>query len=260
MRFSSLGSGSRGNATLVEARGTCLMIDCGFSLKETERRLARLARQPQQIDALLVTHEHADHIQGVGRLARRFDIPVWMTYGTSLSGPLQSTREDLRLQLFDVNSSFSINGIEVQPFPVPHDANEPCQFVFSDGDSKLALLTDTGSVTPHIVGMLANVDALLLECNHDIDLLWQGSYPQSVKQRIAGDYGHMSNRQAAGLLRQVAGSRLQRVVAMHLSRDNNSHDHVIDELLPVLGAAGSRLEIADQEHGLCWREIEPNRL
>ncbi len=234
------------------------MIDCGFSLKETERRLARLERDPEQIDALLVTHEHSDHISGVSRLARRFGIPVWMTCGTSRARPFQSMRE--QLQLFDCHTPFAIKDIEIQPFPVPHDANEPCQFVFSDGDARLALLTDTGSVTPHIVDMLSGVDVLMLECNHDTDLLWAGSYPQSVKQRIAGDYGHMSNHQAADLLSRIRSSRLRKVIAMHLSLDNNSHDHVIESLLPVLDEAAGRLEIADQHHGLCWREIEPNHL
>jgi len=258
MRFSSLGSGSRGNAALVEASTTCLMIDCGFSIKETERRLARLGKTPKDIDALLVTHEHSDHIQGVSRLAKRFEIPVWMTPGTHQSSAFQSKKIKGSAQplLFDAHTPFAINDIEVHPFPVPHDASEPSQFVFYDGESRVAILTDTGSITPHIKTMLSGVDALMLEFNHDVDMLWQGKYPDSLKQRISCDYGHMSNEQAATLLRQIDCKNLQSVAAMHLSSDNNSPDFVYQELEVALGVGQSTMEIADQEHGLAWREIE----
>ena len=253
MRFASLGSGSRGNATLVEAGSTCVMIDCGFSVKETEKRLARLGKQAEQITAILVTHEHSDHIQGVARFARRYSVPVWLTPGTWRSGKL----EDIEPAGFiDSHTRFTIGALTVQPFPVPHDALEPCQFVFSDGEFRIAVLTDTGSVTPHILEMLDGVDGLLLECNHDYDTLLNGPYPESLKRRVAGDYGHMSNKQACELLQRIDRSRLQTLVAMHLSDKNNDLDTVYEALASVMEADAGIIEIADQTEGLAWRRIQ----
>lgn len=252
MRFASLGSGSRGNATLIEAGQTCVMIDCGFSIKETEKRLARLGKQPGQINAILVTHEHSDHIQGVARVARKHSIPVWLTPGTWRTGKL----ENVEPAFIDSHSEFTIGDLRIQPFPVPHDAQEPCQFVLSDGEFRVAILTDVGSITPHIIEMLNGVDGLMLECNHDRDILLNGAYPESLKRRVSGDYGHMSNDQACELLTLIDRSRLQKLVAMHLSDKNNNLDIVYESLAKVMGADAGIIEIADQAEGLVWRCVE----
>ena len=258
MRFSSLGSGSKGNATLIEAAETCVMVDCGFSIKETEKRLARLNKTAEDIDAILVTHEHGDHIQGVCGFARRHQVPVCLTPGTFESSAFQRKCEPgyPEIRYIDSHSAFELKALQISPFPVPHDAQEPCQFVFSDGNTKIAILTDTGSETVHISEMLSGVDALLLEFNHDIEMLWQGRYPHHLKERVAGDYGHMSNAQSAMLLKGMDTSHLQIIVAMHLSADNNSPDRVYQELEDALGFGHCSMEIADQQTGIAWRCID----
>ena len=149
MRFVSLGSGSRGNATLIEAEETRILLDCGFAAREVERRLEALDVAPDSLNAILVTHEHMDHIQGAGPLARRYKLPVWMTAGTFRQG---RCGEISQLELFNAHSGgFSIGGIEITPFPVPHDAREPVQFLFSSPSGRLGVLTDSGHWTPHIL-------------------------------------------------------------------------------------------------------------
>lgn len=251
MRFAALGSGSRGNALLVEAGQTLLLVDCGFSLRETERRLQRLDRCAEQISAILVTHEHSDHASGVALLSRRHRIPVWSTAGTRAAcGP------DLaHAQVFSSHESFVLGDLEVHPFPVPHDAREPVQFVFHDGRCRLGQLTDTGTLTPHIEAQLAACDGLLLECNHDRAMLAQGPYPPPLKARVGGDYGHLSNEQAARLLGRLDGSRLQHVVAAHLSEKNNTPVLARQALGAALGCGAEWIGLAGQDDGLAWHEL-----
>ncbi len=252
MQFASLGSGSRGNGTLVESGNTLVMLDCGFSCRETERRMARLGRTPDQLDALLVTHEHGDHVRGIAPLARKYRLPVWLTRGT-----WQTLRDqDLpEVRHFDAHDLFSVADLQVQPFPVPHDAREPCQFSFGDGARRLGVLTDTGRMTPHIVEQLDACDALLLECNHDAGILADGPYPAALKRRVGGPLGHLSNDQAAELLAQLDQSRLQHVVAAHLSEQNNRPELARAALADTLDCEHDWIGIADQDDGLDWREI-----
>ncbi|MBI5461420.1 MAG: MBL fold metallo-hydrolase [Gammaproteobacteria bacterium] len=252
LRFASLGSGSRGNATLVEAGDTCVMVDCGFSVSETQRRLARLGKSPGDIHAILVTHEHSDHIGGVAAFARRFATPVWMTAGTSV---MHNDTEIPSLDGFDGHTPFAVGDVHITPFPVPHDAREPCQFVFSDGAVRLGILTDTGSITAHIQQQLSGCQALLLECNHDTALLAAGPYPPSLKQRVGGRLGHLSNRQAAELLAALDTSTLAHLVAAHLSDKNNRPELARAALAGVLGCAPDWIGIADQAAGLAWRQV-----
>ncbi len=252
MRFASLGSGSRGNATLIESAGTRLLVDCGFSAIETQRRLARLGCGAEEITALLVTHEHSDHIGGVGVLARRYSIPVWMTAGTARHKGLGKLPQR---HLFSCHEAFTIDGLSVAPFPVPHDATEPSQFVFSDGQHRLGMLTDVGCWTPHIEAQLSGCDALLLESNHDEQMLRDGPYPVSLKRRVAGRHGHLSNAQAAELLQRLDNGRLQHLVAAHLSEENNSPQLVRQLLANALNCEEQWVSIADQACGLGWRDI-----
>lgn len=251
MRFASLGSGSRGNATLVEQGDTLVLIDCGFSLRETERRLLRLGRDPAQVSAVLVTHEHGDHISGVGLFARRYGTPVWLSAGTraACDSGLAETR------VFNSHAAFAIDALEVTPIPVPHDAREPTQFVFGNGAHRLGLLTDTGSLTPHIEQQLTACDALLLECNHDRIMLANGIYPPVLKARVGGDYGHLSNAQAATLLQRIDCSRLQHLVAAHLSDKNNTPQLAAAALAAALDCSPDWIGIARQDEGLDWREL-----
>jgi phosphoribosyl 1,2-cyclic phosphodiesterase len=250
MRFASLGSGSRGNATLVEAGTTLLMVDCGFSCRETERRLARLDRTPADLGALLVTHEHGDHVRGIAVLARKYRLPVWLTRGT------HARLRDADLPVvhyFDTRASFAIDGLQVCPFTVPHDAREPAQFSFADGRHRIGLLTDTGRLTRHILECLAGCDALLLECNHDPEMLAAGPYSAALKRRVGGPLGHLSNAQASALLERLDTSRLQHLVAAHLSDTNNRPALAQAALATALCCAPDWIGVADQEAGLDWR-------
>lgn len=249
MKFASLGSGSKGNATIAEYADTTILIDCGFSLKETTRRLEMLGHDAALIDAILVTHEHSDHIRGVGPLARKHNIPVWTTRGTASRADWGNIAE---VNHFDVHHELIINDIHIQPFPVPHDAREPCQFVISDGNKRLGILTDTGSLTSHIEEQLSGCDALVLECNHDEAMLASGPYPPSLKDRVGGRFGHLSNRQSAELISKLDTSKLEHIVAAHLSEENNSPDLARWALSEVLGCEPGWVQVARQDTVLDW--------
>lgn len=252
MRFSLIGSGSKGNGTLIEHGQTRILVDCGFSLRDTEARLQRLGCEPGSLNAIVVTHEHGDHIRGVGLLARRYGVPVWATRGT-VNGTQPGKVP--QLNLFDVHQSLAIGDLELQPFPVPHDAREPCQFLFSDGDRRLGLLTDTGCSTPYIHACLSDCDALILECNHDPQMLAEGPYPPSLKQRVGGDWGHLSNAQAAQILTEIDTGGLHYLVAAHLSDKNNSPALARDALAGALGCKPTEIDVACQEQGTDWRDV-----
>lgn len=252
MRFASLGSGSRGNAMLVEAGSTCVMVDCGFSISETEKRLTRLGRRPEDLSAILVTHEHGDHIRGVAPFARRHGIPVWMTHGTAAALPPDAVLREL--QPIAGYADFRVGDLHVQPYPVPHDAREPCQFLFRGDRHRLGLLTDCGSLTPHILATLQGCDALVLEFNHDPEMLAAGSYPPALKRRVGGDYGHLNNQQARRLLDQLEPGSLQQLVAAHLSEKNNAPERVHAELAPF--GDGLDYSLACQNGGFDWRVLE----
>jgi phosphoribosyl 1,2-cyclic phosphodiesterase len=251
VRFASLGSGSEGNALLVEAAdGTRVLVDCGFGLREAVRRLARLEVEPSSLSAILVTHEHSDHIGGVFRLAQRHRLTVCLTRGTLLAaGP---PAEGVALRLIGSHQPFTVGGLDVQPFTVPHDAREPVQYVFDDGAGRLGVLTDIGHPTPHLPDALARLTALVLETNHDAGLLAASDYPVSLKRRIGGLYGHLENGDSAVLLSKLDRSRLRSVAAAHLSRKNNRPDLARAALAPIMGCAPSEILVADQDEGLAW--------
>jgi len=240
---------------LVECEQTMVLVDCGFTLKETERRLARIGLEPGELSAILVTHEHGDHVDGVGPLARKYNLPVWFTAGTHAALGAPKTDRLPHCRFFAAQEDFSIDAIAVHPYTVPHDAREPCQFVFSDGARRLGLLTDAGHITPHIETRLAGCDALILECNHDSDMLADGPYSESLKRRIGGPLGHLNNEAAAALLSVLDTDRLQHIVAAHLSEKNNTPWLVHSALGAVLEDTSQRVEIASQEGGLTWRKL-----
>ena len=258
MRFASLGSGSEGNALLVEEDGSerpsRVLLDCGFSLKETERRLARLGLGPAALSAIVVTHEHGDHISGVFKLARRYALPVFATHGTVRSSD-QHEIDGVDLHYCVPGRDFAIGSLVVTPYAVPHDAREPVQYLFSNGRRRLGVLTDAGSPTAHIVERLSGCHALVLECNHDRDLLRQSNYPPSLKARIAGPYGHLANDIAAEILGRIDRSVLGVVIAAHLSRTNNSPALAQAALASVLGSSTGWVRVADQDAGWDWTAV-----
>lgn len=253
MRFASLGSGSSGNGLLVEAGETTVLLDCGFGLADARNRLARLGKAAEYLTAIVVTHEHSDHMGGVARLARKFRLPVYLTYGTYSMAASQF--EDCDVHWIMPDSAFAVDDVEIMPYAVPHDAREPVQFVFSDGLHRLGVLTDAGSITAHICEHLNGCDALVLECNHDREMLWAGRYPASLKRRVAGAHGHLDNETAASLLSRIDCTRLQHLVAAHISAENNTPDLAVQALVQQLNCSPDWVAVADQEAGLDWREL-----
>jgi len=254
MRFASLGSGSRGNALLVESGATRLLLDCGFGPRETVLKLCRLGLSPEDLSGILVTHEHSDHVTGAFKLARRHQLTLWMTHGT-FAAASQGISELPTVELIDSHKAFPIGDLEIHPFPVPHDAREPVQFVFSDGRHRLGVVTDLGSTTPHVERMLTGCDALVLECNHDGDMLQRGSYPAHLKRRISGRLGHLDNSASAALLASVQPQGLQHLIAAHLSLQNNTPALVRAALAGVLGCVEDWVGVANQNAGFDWRDL-----
>ncbi len=252
MRFASLGSGSHGNGTLVDDGETCILIDCGFTVKETERRLARLGKKPHDLDAILVTHEHGDHIHGVAPFARKYDSPVYLTHGTY---NLKKMGTVPKLHHVNCHQSFRIASLGIEPVPVPHDAREPCQYIVSSQGYKVGLLTDLGHITAHVEQQYALCHGLLLECNHDTEMLANGPYPYPLKQRVGGDHGHLSNHQAAELLTKIELNKLQHLVISHVSEKNNLPELAHQTISSVLQDWSGDLHIASQDQGLDWVKL-----
>jgi len=256
VHIASLGSGSRGNATLLATAQTRIMIDCGFSLREIERRAARRRFQLSSLDALLVTHEHSDHVSGIAALARRYDLPVYLTHGTALAAGL-SELPSLELRCFDADSRFRIGDIDILTVAVPHDAREPVQYRCSSTDGCVGVLTDLGCITPHVLSAFASCDMLVLEFNHDRGLLRDGPYPPALQRRVGGDWGHLSNAQAVEMLAGIDRARLQHLVVAHTSEKNNSREHVLALLRDRVPELLPRLSWAGQERGFAWLSLVP---
>ena len=254
MRFASLASGSGGNALIVEHGRTRVMVDCGLGPRDAEVRLGRLGLTPADLAAIAVTHEHDDHAGGAVAFSQKHAIPVYVTFGTCRALALDPDAMPLA-RVIDSHRPFYIDGLCVQPVPVPHDAREPVQFVFSDGDRRLAVLTDAGTPTRHMIEMMSGCDALVLECNHDPEMLANGPYPGWLKARVGGPFGHLSNHQSSALLAALDRSRLQHLVAAHLSASNNTPDLARAALAQVVGCTEDWIAIADQKAGLDWRDI-----
>jgi phosphoribosyl 1,2-cyclic phosphodiesterase len=252
VRFACLGSGSEGNGLLVEVGATRVLIDCGFGIRDTVARLARIGVAPETVTAIIVTHEHSDHVGGVAAFAARYQTPVWLTFGT-LSAVAERFAGLPKVYGFDTEDAFAIDAIEVRPFPVPHDAREPVQFVCGDGQWRLGVLTDLGVSTLHVEASLSGCDALVLECNHDSGMLANGHYPYALKQRIAGRFGHLDNDAAGVLLSRLDNSKLKHVFAAHLSQHNNLPDLARAALATALGCSLDWIGIAEQHDGFGWR-------
>lgn len=253
MRFCSLGSGSSGNATVVEAGASRVLIDCGFSLRELDARLARAGLHADELDAVFVTHEHGDHVGCAVALARRQGIPLWTSRGTwraigapDLPGLLRFARD---------GEAIAVGDLQLRPFTVPHDASEPLQLRCTDGARHLGVLTDAGSATQHLLAHLQGCDALLLECNHDLQLLAASRYPPSLKARIGGRLGHLSNDGAAQVLAECLHGGLRHLVAAHLSEQNNRPELACAALAAACGGTPRDIVVADPLAGFGWLSL-----
>lgn len=255
LRFKSLGSGSTGNATLIEVAGrrpVRLLVDCGLGLKQLSVRLAQAGLADGDIGALFITHEHSDHIGCARQFARRYRVPVWMSRGTyegigspDFDGLLNTARD---------GESIDLGDLQIMPFTVPHDAREPLQLTCTDGAAKLGILTDLGHATTHLLAHLAHCDALLLESNHDSELLARSTYPPFLKRRVGGMYGHLSNIAAGAIARSLLHGGLKHLVAAHLSIQNNRPELARQALSDGLGST-TELVIADAGSGTPWLAI-----
>jgi phosphoribosyl 1,2-cyclic phosphodiesterase len=253
MRFASLGSGSKGNSTIVESDTACVMVDCGFGLRNACTRLERIGKSPEDLTAIIVTHEHSDHWKGIGALSAKYNIPVYLSAGSLKAKEIQSG--EALFNCIDSHKDFYVGDICIKPVPVPHDAREPIQYILSNGKVQLGILTDLGHFTPHVVSSYSKCDALLLECNYDDDMLLDGPYPRFLKERVSGMFGHLSNRQAADLLLALDLSRLKTLVIGHISAKNNDVSLIKAAIEPLCGE-DIVLSFADQESGSPWMEIK----
>jgi phosphoribosyl 1,2-cyclic phosphodiesterase len=257
LRWTVLGSGSEGNALVIEAQrgrfATRLLVDNGLGPRVLARRLARAGLTLEAIDAVFVTHEHADHAGGVAALLQRRPVPLLCSAGTLQAASLQHAEPCW--QPARGGEPLALGELQLLPFSVPHDAAEPLQLVVSDGERRFGLLTDIGAPTDAVARALDGVHALQLECNHDAALLMAGPYPPFLKRRIAGDRGHLSNAQAADLLSMIDRGSLHTVAAAHLSRTNNTVDLARASIGAVLSGRPVRIEVADAAEGLDWIEV-----
>jgi phosphoribosyl 1,2-cyclic phosphodiesterase len=254
MRFASLGSGSAGNCMVIEQAATRILLDCGFGVREVVNRLQQLNLIPEQIAGILVTHEHDDHAKGAFKFAAKYAVPVWLSHGSlKMCERYMPDNAKVTLNVIDSHTKFHIEHIEISPYPVPHDAREPTQFTFSDGQNKLGVLTDVGASTQHIEQVLSGCDALVLECNHDLDMLENGTYPYSLKKRVGSRLGHLDNTSAAALLAKLDNSKLKHIIAAHLSAKNNTPDLAKKALSRVLNCEHDWVGIAAQDTGFTWR-------
>ena len=254
IRLTVLGSGSGGNATLIEGGGARVLLDAGFSCRRLVQRLRFVGCEPDTLDAVLVTHEHGDHVAGAARFSESFAVPIWCTRGTARAAGFDGDGVDVRPVA--AGRSFAVRDLEVRPFAVPHDAAETVGFVLEAGGSRLGYATDLGHGPDSVRGHLEDCDLLVLESNHDVDLVRAGPYPESIKTRILSRHGHLDNDSAADLLCAVARGRTRTVVLAHLSATNNRPALALETAARRLGASrgAPRLHAAAQSTPSPWFE------
>ena len=225
---SVLASGSRGNTAIVESSGASILVDAGISCRETFKRLKSLGRSPREISAILITHEHSDHVYGLATLAKKLEVPVFMTGAThqawarALRDEAGELPQIAKLELFSAGRSFQIRDITVTPFTIPHDAADPVGFTFRAEGNKIGIATDLGYMPPSVRDQLRGCDVLMIESNHDLEMLRVGPYPWSVKQRVLSRVGHLSNHATAEFLQKDYDGGATWIILGHLSESNNA--------------------------------------
>jgi phosphoribosyl 1,2-cyclic phosphodiesterase len=259
LRVGVLGSGSGGNAFVVESGRHRILVDAGFASREIVRRLAVLAVEPASLEALVLTHEHTDHCRGAGRFSRRFGLPMFATAGTFDAGAFAPPCQQDDLRTLRSGEMSEVGGFRIEPFLLPHDAREPVGMVIEDEHGRrIGLVADCGTRSHLAWARLRDLDLLVLETNHDLEMLRSGPYPWPLKQRIAGRYGHLSNREAAEGLPELLGGRLRWVVLYHLSRTNNLPALAAAAVGEALAREGCRAEVAmtEQDRPSPWLSVD----
>ena len=257
LRVVVLGSGSGGNAVVVESNGRRILVDAGFSCRELERRMRSVGVEPSSIEALLLTHEHDDHVRGAGRFALKHRLSIYSTKGT-IAGTEVPPDVALRLETIESGRPVEVAGFVVEAFQIPHDAREPVGFVVEDASGRrVGLCADIGCRSQLAWSRLTELDLLMLETNHDLDMLRTGPYPWHLKQRVASRHGHLSNLEASDGLPELLADRLRTVVLYHLSRVNNTAALAAATVRDALDRAGSgaRVVVTDQFVPTPWLEV-----
>ncbi len=260
MRLAVLGSGSSGNAVLIESAGRRILVDAGFQCREIERRLATLERRKEELDAVVFTHEHQDHVRGASVLLRKTRIPCYATAGTYEGTPLPDI--GTRRRVLQSGRPVEVAGFRIEPFSIPHDAREPIGVVIEDSAGcRVGLAADLGTRSRLAWGRLRDLDALILETNHDLQMLHHGPYPWALKQRIAGRHGHLSNAEAAEGIPELLTERLQTLVLYHLSRTNNTPALAAETIGQKLDdeRAAVRVVTSEQDRPTDWLELQAPR-
>lgn len=248
LRFSVLASGSTGNAFYIESDQTRILVDAGLSGKEMDRLFAEVNRDPSKISAILVTHEHSDHIKGLGIMARKYNLPIYANEKTwrAMEHSIGKLTLDQKFH-FNPDSVQTFADIDVESFSVSHDAAEPMFYTFHQGENKVAIVTDLGYVSERIKKTVEDADAYVFEANHDVEMLRMCRYPWSVKRRILGDSGHISNEDSALALADIISNRTKRIYLGHLSKENNMKDLARMTVGQILEERGIGIELYDTD-------------
>lgn len=257
IRLAVLGSGSAGNATCIEGGGARILLDAGFSARETARRLRGVGVEPHRIDAIVLTHEHGDHVRGASLFSRTFQVPVYCTAGTFRAARLDVDGVHAWHGL-EAGACLTIGAMRVRPFPVPHDAVETVGYLLECGGARLGYATDLGHPSAAVRACLRGCDLLMLEANHDVEMLKHGPYPEAVKDRVLGRHGHLDNETAADLASDVACERTEHLILAHVSRTNNLPHLAVRAARAGFARAGRRtpqVHAAEQGAPSAWFEV-----
>jgi phosphoribosyl 1,2-cyclic phosphodiesterase len=253
MKFCSLGSGSSGNSYLVSKNKTNILVDCGFSVTELEKRMSKREMKPSEITAIFLTHEHDDHSKGVFAFAEKHDKPIYLTYGTlKMCQKKIKNSYNLKINIISPLDNLEVNDFIIYVIPVPHDAREPVQFKFESEKKTLAIITDLGFGNKELINSIQKINALILESNHDDNLIHQSRYPKNLKDRIRSNYGHLSNQNSLQILKKLNLDNLKWLGAAHLSKENNSPELVKDLWEKVFE---DKINIIDPDLGIPWVSI-----
>lgn len=242
LQFSVLASGSTGNAIYIETEDHSFLVDAGLSGKQMEALFQKIDRDMGKLSGILVTHEHSDHIKGVGIVARKYKLPVYANEKTwqAMDGLIGQVPVEQKF-IFNMETVKTFGSLDIESFGVSHDAADPMFYVFHHGEKKVVIITDTGYISDRMKGLISNADAYVFESNHDVQMLRMGRYPWSIKRRILSDVGHVSNEDAAIAMSEVAGDRTKRIYLAHLSQDNNMKDLARMAVAQTLESRGIRI-------------------